>query len=203
MIFVCPKPIPWIGIHKRLLAAWETSGRQGEPPPGPLILSNWIYSSDLAKQDRWRETIEWAERNSCQHLLLSLTEHDCYYTHRLSTSNSYPGQNWGNQIHPPAERPTDSDLAAYLQQLRDEWATIAGPELSAACEPIMFSGAKARRLVVTITAREINPPWGSWFKLDRGSARSTFTAFRQRINDAITPHHVDHVDFRYAKPGSK
>jgi hypothetical protein len=47
-----------------------------------------------------------------------------------------------------------------LQRLRDEWATIAGPELSAACEPFMFSGAKARRLVVTITAREISPPWG-------------------------------------------
>ena len=125
MIFVCPKPMTWSDAYQRLLSAWEASGRQGEPPPGPLILSNWVYSSDRAKQDRWRETIEWAERNSCRHLLPSLTEDDRYYTHCLSTS--YPGQNWGNQVHPPAERPTDSVLAAALQRLRDEWATIAGP----------------------------------------------------------------------------
>ena len=38
---VCPLPPQWHDIYQRLLAAWETSGRDGVAPPKPLILAAW------------------------------------------------------------------------------------------------------------------------------------------------------------------
>lgn len=41
------------------------------------------------------------------------------------------------------------------------------------------------------------PPWGSWQALSPVEAeRRTFTEFRKRVNEIITPHGVDHVEFR-------
>ncbi len=206
MIFVCPKPIQWSDAYQRLQSAWHADGQQGDPPPQLLILSGWAFSSDLDKQQRWQQTIAWAERHSYSHLLPSLTEDDCYCVVSLSTSYR-PRSRCGKvfdecQYHPPAERPTDSALDAAMQRLREAWPAVAGPELGAVCCPAEFSGAKARKLIVTISARDARPPWGSWFELGSSSAaRGAFTSFRQRINDTIAPHHVDHVDFRFAKPG--
>src|ERR1700691_4425858 len=106
MIFFCPKPNPWSDPYLRLRFAWEAAGRRGEPPPGPIILSGWVFSSDLDKQDRWGATFEWAERYSHSHLLPSLGEDDCYYVSCLSMS--YSGKNWGEQSNPPAARPADA-----------------------------------------------------------------------------------------------
>ena len=193
MIFVCPKPPIWCDTVTRCRNAWEASGHTGEEPPWPLVLSGWIYSSDLDKQQRWRALVRWAEQKDLARLLPQLSEDDGYYVHDLSTS--YPEQHYGPQTHPPAVCPSEQELAEALQRLRDAWPDVAGPGLADACHPSEFAGAKARRLIVTVT-QEAEPPWGSWFQLASGPERHTFTAFRQRINETIEPHHVDHVDFK-------
>lgn len=32
--------------------------------PVPLILNGWIFSSDLEKSIRWKETLDWAEKSN-------------------------------------------------------------------------------------------------------------------------------------------
>ena len=158
----------------------------------PLILSGWHYSSDRDKQLRWEQTIEWAERHECRHLIPQLRDDECYFTEHLSTSN--PEQHYGPQIHPPAERPAEPELLAAMDRLRATWPSVAGSELAEVCSPVEFSGHKARRLVVAVTS-DARPPWGDWTYFPSGGDRRSFTDFRRRINDTIAPIHVDHVDF--------
>ena len=63
------------------------------------------------------------------------------------------GSIYGPQIHPPAVRPSQQQLAEALQHLRGTWLNIAGAELSDACHPTEFAGPKACRLIVTVTKR--------------------------------------------------
>lgn len=53
---ICPMPIPWNNFWQRLEAA------AGSPAPRPLILSGWVWTSDLRKKERLQEQIEWADR---------------------------------------------------------------------------------------------------------------------------------------------
>ena len=140
MIFVCPKPPIWCDTVTRCRNAWEASGHTGEEPPWPLVLSGWIYSSDLDKQQRWRALVRWAEQKDLARLLPQLSEDDGYYVHDLSTS--YPEQHYGPQTHPPAVCPSEQELAEALQRLRDAWPDVAGPGLADACHPSEFAGAK-------------------------------------------------------------
>ena len=192
MIHVCPKPTIWVETYQRLDESWRRAGCQGEAPPMPLVLAGWIYSSDRDKQQRWQQTIEWAERHNFAHLIPFLRDDDFYATEYLSTS--YPEQHYRPDRYAVRERPSADALAKALEVLKRDWHTISGSELASACEPDSFTGAKARRLLVTVF-REHIPPWGTWSSLSTGAPRQTFTALRKRINDAITPVYVDHVDF--------
>jgi hypothetical protein len=88
----------------------------------------------------------------------------------------------------------------YLELLASNWSQIVGPELSKATQPLVFTGAKLRRLVVAADEK-VSPPWGSWSILSSNeSSRRTFTRFRSAINDKISPHHVDHIDFKTVFP---
>ena len=192
MIRVCPNPSPWAETYKRLERAWRSSGCHGDAPPIPLILSGWHYSSDCDKQHRWQQTVEWAERHDFSHLIPELGDTEFYFTEHLSTS--YPEQHFRLDRYTVRERPSSETLATAMQALKQQWSAVAGAELSDICSPIEFSGRKARRLVVAVTG-DLRPPWGDWSYFPRDADRRSFTEFRRRINRAIAPACVDHVDF--------
>ena len=82
-------------------------------------------------------------------------------------------------------RPSPKELKEYLQTLLIRWPEIAGKELSKITRPIVFTGKKARRLVVKANA-VLKPPWGNWNYISNvESERRTFTKFRASINTLI------------------
>ena len=192
MIRVCPNPSLWAEIFQRLADTWQRDGLQGTPPPVPLILAGWIYSSDSDKQQRWQQTIEWAEHHQLADLIPLLCDKDYYSTEYLSTS--YPEQHYRPDRYAVRERPSADALSDALQHIKRDWHAIAGAELALVCEPYSFSGRKARCLLVRVFGKHL-PPWGTWDSLSTGPQRATFTAFRKRINDVISPIYVDHVVF--------
>ena len=192
MILVCPKPFVWHPIYMRLREQWQSNGCCGSEPPVPLILAGWHFSSDLDKQQRWHLTLKWAEERGLSHLTGPLSADEQYFTDCLTTS--YPEQHYRPDRLAVRERPSAEALATALEVLKSNWQTIAGEELSAACKPISITGRKGRRLLVRVH-REFAPPWGTWNNLSAGPEREGFTTLRKRINDAIVPVYVDHVDF--------
>ena len=58
---ICPEPSPWHDIYLRLVNAARESQAKMPMPPRPLILGGWWGSTDLEKQRRWQETIEWSK----------------------------------------------------------------------------------------------------------------------------------------------
>lgn len=58
---VCPPPIPWNELWKRLCAVADE--RKEKRPPAPFILAVWSGSqtSPSEKAQRLREQIEWAD----------------------------------------------------------------------------------------------------------------------------------------------
>ena len=192
MIIVCPKAGIWWQTFERLRDAGIAAGHVGDAPPFPLILAGWIYSSDRDKQERWLALVRWAEEHSLSHLIPELAPEDQYCTDYLSTS--YPEQHYRSDRYVRRDRPSADALDSAMLVLRRDWHSIAGGGLSAICEPTRFTGRKARRLLVTVT-QEHQPPWGSWHALSYGPERKTFTEFRHRINQAIAPVYVDHIDF--------
>jgi hypothetical protein len=78
--FVCPLPMKWHEIHKRLLSFWEVELKQSvTKPPTPLILAGWNFSEDWEKRSRWNETLEWAKKNNCEHLIQQIAPDQKYF----------------------------------------------------------------------------------------------------------------------------
>jgi hypothetical protein len=203
MIRVCPNPIPWSRVHKRLVEHFERT-QCGLPPPIPLILAGWTYSNDAEKLQRWKQTIEWAESNGCTEILTEIPEQEFYMVDKLTTHRVGPlgGPMYLPWDYTPKERPSPAALYDYLERLRDSWPIIVGEILSRITRPLAFTGSKARRLVVEANG-DVFPPWGSWTTLSQlESERRTFTRFRAAINAQIEPHHVDHVGFYMTKPSN-
>lgn len=192
MIFVCPNAAIWHEIYERLRTEWCALKIVGDGPPLPLLLAGWIYSSDQDKQDRWNATVRWAKSNALAHLIPNLLPEDCYWTEVLSTS--YPEQRYRPDRYAVRDRASDDAVKSALHLLKSDWQTIAGSELASMCQPIKFTGKKARRLLVHIRS-DRQPPWGTWTSLTCGPERATFAAFRRRVNEAISPLSVDHIDF--------
>jgi hypothetical protein len=74
---ICPKPMPWNALHKKLSHHAKKAGLSN--PPVPLILSGWHFSSDSDKKNRWRETLRWAEDNNFKELAEDIPDHDFYF----------------------------------------------------------------------------------------------------------------------------
>jgi len=161
-----------------------------------LLLAGWAYSNDIDKRRRWEETIEWATHNGCPDLV-AVAETDFY---DVDEPTSYTIGPLGGPMYRPwdldaKERPDPHQLSGYLTALASRWQDIVGLELARATQPLAFSGAKARRLLVHADATVL-PPWGGWSHLSAvESERRMFTHFRASINRAIAPHEVDHIDF--------
>jgi hypothetical protein len=93
------------------------------------------------------------------------------------------------------DRPPTDQVAEHLEILLSRWQDIVGPELARVTRPLVFTGPKARRLLVQADGTT-RPPWGGWSHLSAvESERRNFTHFRAAINKAIAPQEVDHVDF--------
>jgi hypothetical protein len=84
MEFVCPVPIVWAKVYGSLVNAYNNGSEIKDPPPKPLILNGWVFSSDLDKKLRWSETIAWANEHSCEDLLPQLTLEEEYRVEQLS-----------------------------------------------------------------------------------------------------------------------
>lgn len=193
---ICPNPIPWSKAYQRLLEYADTRLCEPAQPPKPLILSGWSYSNDVDKKDRWHATTEWAEKNGCPELV-EIPEDQFYFTESPTTYAVGP---MGGPMYRPwdyveKERPTDKEVEQSLEALRMNWHYVVGTQLAEVTWPQEFSGPKMRRLIVRALSTA-QPPWGGWdHRSSLESKRREFTKFRTSINQALSLHEVDHVDF--------
>jgi hypothetical protein len=193
---ICPNPLPWHDLFARLTAHARMRTCIPPSPPKPLILAGWTYSNDVEKLRRWEETVAWARINGCDDIL-EISDQDFYC---VDEPTSYTLGPLGGPMYRPwdfkaKDRPPPNLVIEHIETLKSRWQDIASPELSLITRPFMFTGTKARRLLVHANA-SAHPPWGGWSHLSAvESERRTFTNFRSSINKAIYPFEVDHVDF--------
>ena len=108
---------------------------------------------------------------------------------------AYGGPMYREWDFDPKTRPNEEDLEKWLADLALNWSDIVGHELGRSTKPLKFTGEKARRLLVSANAAT-RPPWGNWNSRSQiEDERWSFTRFRSAINNAISPHEVDHIDF--------
>ncbi len=74
---ICPNPNGWHSVSEKLISYAMSHGLP--PPPKPLILAGWNFSSDFEKKLRWQETIEWCQLHNCSTLIESISESDWYH----------------------------------------------------------------------------------------------------------------------------
>jgi len=201
MIRVCPKPTIWNKAYQHLLRYAKTHNCNPPYPPKPLVLAGWVYSNDIEKKDRWDSTVQWAARNNCAELLADISDNDFYFASKLTAYTIGP---MGGPMYRPwdsekKDRPSPTLLEESILKLIGQWPEIIGKELSCSTIPLKFTGKKARRLLVKVYGNA-NPPWGGWDHLSEDERkRREFTKFRVAVNEAISPHEVDHVSFVVGK----
>jgi hypothetical protein len=196
MIRVCPNPDPWYNVFKKL-SKFADEHENLSKPPIPLILNGWVYSNDWDKKERWEQTVAWARNAGCSELTDSLSDEDFYFTSKVTTYAIGPlgGPMYREWDYETKDRPSKEALEQGLLRLQSEWSTIAR-ELADATQPIGFTGAKARRLVIGVL-KDVKPPWGDWDRLSgTEEKRRTFTVLRQTVNKVLEPLGVDHIDFK-------
>src|SRR5688572_10465584 len=97
---VCPEPRLWYDIYQRLVEATQGGRTLIAKPPRPLILGGWWGSSDLEKQVRWRETIEWAKLWGLSDLIGELPDERMHKVDLMKlllpllSINPYPNRNY-------------------------------------------------------------------------------------------------------------
>jgi hypothetical protein len=79
--FICPQPLAWERVFQVLLKHSEGSSKVLAPPPKPLILAGWAYSSDSEKLNRWNETLLWAKKYGASDLIPVLSADERYCGH--------------------------------------------------------------------------------------------------------------------------
>jgi len=204
---ICPNPMQWHEAIECLTSYAQRNSCTPASPPKPLILAGWAYSNDIQKMQRWEETVDWAEKNGCSNLVSGIPDQDFYF---VENPTSYTVGPMGGPMYRAwdfnsKDRPSYKVLQKGMGILITQWSEIAGEELSRITIPLAFTGNKARRLLIKADAAS-KPPWGGWDYLSHADAeRRIFTRFRSSINDAISPHEVDHIDFiteEIAEPGA-
>jgi hypothetical protein len=159
--------------------------------PGGLI------PNDVEKIQRWKETVEWADKNGCTEMVSGIPEQDFY---SVEKPTSYMIGPMGGPMYCAWDFevkgcPTSRQIKEYMDTLLSHWPEIVGNEIASITRPLAFTGRKARRLLVFADSAAI-PPWGGWSHLStQESKRRTFTLFRAAISKAISPHEADHIDF--------
>jgi hypothetical protein len=189
-------PQAWARTIDALWAVYDRGGRLGPPPPVPLILAGWVYSNDVEKAHRWRQTVAWAVERGYAELIPSFPAAEQYSAWAMSTYAVGPG---GGPMYLPWDfsvkvRPTEQAVAEALDRLRTNWADVAGRPLADVSWPVGFTGRKRRRLVIKADG-QVKPSWGEWHMLAPDERRRAFTRLRAAENGAIAPLEVDHIDF--------
>jgi len=193
MKFISPIPRIWHDIHQRLEWYWINKlYRKVSPPPTPMILGGWNFSSDYDKKRRWNETLEWANEHDCLDLISVLKEDEQYCVNEFSDWVPYQFSNWDEE---PRNRPSDLYAEQCLKKLKKNWSDILDRNFGRYSTPLEFSGKKLRRLLV-IYENGYMPPWGSWTDHLANGLPSKFTELRKKVNSIIAPHEVDHIDFK-------
>src|SRR5262245_13660298 len=115
---ICPNPLPWVDVVDRLTAFAKMRPCSPPSPPAPLVLGGWAYSNDVEKMRRWDETVAWAHRNGCSHLV-DIPAVDFYYSRQPTSYASGPigGPMYREWEFQPKERPTQDELVAYIEVL--------------------------------------------------------------------------------------
>lgn len=72
--FICPFPWKWSGIYDKLHQAWIERSDEEVPEPPHLLPA---LSDDRHRQERWQETVEWAETYGFE--IPPLSEDEKYY----------------------------------------------------------------------------------------------------------------------------
>jgi len=68
--FRSPQPLAWDRVYRLLLEWHRDRGLAGQDtPPVPLVLAGRVFSSSSQKHERWVETVNWAKRHGCHHLV--------------------------------------------------------------------------------------------------------------------------------------
>ena len=196
MKFISPKPGIWHDIYNKLERFWINDlGKENTPPPKPLILAGWNFSNDFDKMIRWNQTLRWAADNNCEHIIPELTVEQKYIVSQLNDYIPFQYSSWNEK---PQVRPSDSKIEFSLSRLIVNWPTILDKNFGLLTKPVEFSGKKARRLVVSYKQGYL-PPWGSWTNHLANGSPSIFTELRKKVNEIISPHEVDHIDFKIEK----
>ncbi len=71
-------PLIWKKIYEDLEKSWRDNQCKGAPPPVPLILNGWVYSTNKQKMERWDQTLKWAKENGFSHLIPIFSSQDSY-----------------------------------------------------------------------------------------------------------------------------
>lgn len=190
-VFISAQPNRWHEIYQSLIKFWESElGKKTIPPPPALVLSGWTMSNDFDKKNQWKKTVDWAESNGCMNMI-QLNEGDRYFTEEMSSWRPFEYSNWDETVK---TRPTTDEIQIHFETIKMNWATVLSHEFSSNTFPVGFSGKKLRRLVVRYRKGYL-PPWGSWTNHLANGVPSKFTELRKRVNELISPHVVDHIDF--------
>ena len=116
MEFVCPQPLIWNDTHKKLSEFYsKNKERISNPPPIPLILNGWIYSTDYQKKLRWEETIKWAQINDCGYLIPALRGSERYMVNEIKPTLIQEEDPYG-----PIDVDDDADSDLYSDYPEDE-----------------------------------------------------------------------------------
>jgi hypothetical protein len=196
--FPVPKPEIWAAVHQSLEQCREEQIIKGSKVPIPLILGGASFSTANMIRSRWKETLAWAKNNQCMDRLLMhyvMPPYGQGMAEEIAGSCSkFRGDGLINPCWNTQQRlkPNDLEVRDSLILLKSQWEIIAGVPLAALTKPIEFTGRKSRRLLVSVVKDGL-PEWGTWVSV-RSNPRA-FSDFRRRINDAIYPMEIDHVDF--------
>ena len=174
-IFICPVPMVWNEIYKRQLLPWENELPQRPhipKPPIPLILAGWAISNDAEKKARWEKTVDWANELGFDHIIPDFQPDEVYSVSEVSTYEIglLGGRLYLSWNFEPRSKSSQEETNNALILLKQDWESVAGPDLAEVTSPFKFTGKKLRRLVVLADAN-VKPPWGTWLSLDSGENR--------------------------------
>ena len=174
--------------RKRKGGGWE--------PSLPLILAAWNCTTEEQKQERFFYHLKYADTHGVldkvSRFLINLSESEWYH---LGEAEASPEYYYSHEIFKPKEKLSDEIINKSLRTLQDNWIEIAGELIAKATKPENFSGEKARRLNIKVLSDRIKPNWGSWWSLEKSNNPKSFTDFRAKINENISPHSIDHIVF--------
>jgi len=191
MTFISPQPNTWYKIWLDLKAKWEQEKMTCSPPPVALVLSGWTMSNDYDKQERWQQTLRWADRNQMTELIPELQDDEKYFVETPSSWRPFEDHDYTN--HPAKYKPTKEEIEKAIDTLKRNWRTYLGDTFAEQTKPLKLTGDKSRRLLVKVQSN-YEPPWGTWTKIDENQ-KILFSNFRRQINSDIAPIEIDHIDF--------